>query len=231
MRILCIAEGASVVARVAEMLRAGGWNVQLLSQDEQPLQHCFSSEPCVIVIDAAHSSESVVELCRRVRVCFAKSALVIFTRQYAGPVAIAALEAGADQLVPSSCEADDLLATIRAILRRSPPPDSWPDGSSASMRKLAAPSVTVTNPQIELTRLETRIIRQLGTDPGHVTPVRDLCTRVWGVDRAYERRALYVHIRNIRVKLGPNAWRLQTVRGRGYRLLSAAHGQSGRAGY
>ena len=131
---------------------------------------------------------------------------------------IIALEIGADDYVPKAFSSRELLARIRAVLRRT--------GSAAPREYRAGPLrvcpaqriVQVDDADITLTNKEFELLCLLLENQGIVLPRATLMDRIWGMELERENRTLDVHVRTLRAKLGPAGGLIETVRGVGYRI-------------
>ena len=131
---------------------------------------------------------------------------------------IIALEIGADDYVPKAFSSRELLARIRAVLRRT--------GSAAPREYRAGPLrvcpaqriVQVDDADITLTNKEFELLCLLLENQGIVLARATLMDRVWGMELERENRTLDVHVRTLRAKLGPASGLIETVRGVGYRI-------------
>lgn len=140
---------------------------------------------------------------------------------------VAALDAGADDYVTWPFGAAELLARMRAILRRTAagPSRSWEIRLGEHVIDLARRELHGAGEQVRLTPLEFRLLENLARQPGSVVEPDSLTRQVWGAARSGDTRSLRVCIRNLRAKLEPDAQQpryLVTERGFGYRLCVEA---------
>ncbi|HEV7608319.1 MAG TPA: response regulator [Steroidobacteraceae bacterium] len=179
-------------------------------------------KPDLLLVDLGLPDRDGLELIRRVRSWSAVPVIVLSART-AEEQKIAALDAGADDYVTKPFGAAELLARVRAALRRTAIgalPSSEirlgtivVDLARREMRGAAAP--------VHLTPLEFRVLENLARHPGTIVKQDRLIREVWGPDQVDDTRSLRVCIRNLRAKLEPDPRRpryLVTEAGLGYRL-------------
>ncbi len=164
-----------------------------------------------------------LEVCRRLRADPATAALPVIMLTAKGDEVdrVVGLEMGADDYVVKPFSPKEMLARVRAVLRRAHAP---PSGASLAVGgiTLNGPThqATVSGETLTLTPKEFDLLRALLEARGRVLSREFLLDRVWGYARAgeIESRTVDVHVRRLRAKLGPEGERILTVKNVGYRL-------------
>jgi DNA-binding response OmpR family regulator len=168
-----------------------------------------------------------LEVCRRLRRDPATQGvpIVMLTARGDEVDRVLGLEMGADDYVVKPFSPRELVARIRAVLRRArPAPGTAPVTVGRLSIDAAAHTVTVDGAPVALTRREFDLLRALVDARGRVLSREFLLDHVWGYTAAgeIESRTVDVHVRRLRQKLGPEGQRIGTVTGVGYRLESEA---------
>jgi len=135
---------------------------------------------------------------------------------------VAGLELGADDYVPKPFSLKELVARVRAVLRRSTTPEDRPaDGYRGDhlTADFDAVAVAVDGDSVRLTRREFELLRYLVQNKNRVVSRDRLLERVWGYDRLVETRSVDVHVGRLRSKLHNAGRQIETVVGLGYRFI------------
>jgi DNA-binding response OmpR family regulator len=167
-----------------------------------------------------------LEVCRRLRQDPATVSLPIVMLTAKGDEVdrVLGLEIGADDYIVKPFSPKELLARVRAVLRRSrPAPGAAPMRLGALVIDLGTHTASVGGLALALTPKEFDLLRALVEARGRVLSREFLLDRVWGYAHAseIESRTVDVHVRRLRVKLGPEGRRILTVKSVGYRLDTA----------
>ncbi len=221
-RILIIEDDDRIRESLRLIFQSEGYEVDDAATGEAGIEQFARLAADVVIVDVMLPAMSGIEACRVLRTTSDVPIVVVSARDDTTDI-IAGLEAGADDYVTKPYVAQELLARVRAHLRRRPVDQAkaftlgelivTPDEGSA---KLADGS------EVHLTATEFRLLTELAMVNGKVLSREDLLERVWGYDYFGDGRLVDVHIRRLRTKIEPDAALpryLLTVRGTGYKLV------------
>ena len=185
---------------------------------------CGDVMPDVAIIDWKLPGQSGLALTRKMRSDPRKRSLsiIMVTARGEEPDRIAGLEGGADDYIVKPFSPKELVARIQAVLRRRAPALGEEKLIVGPLQlDTASHEVRVNGATIALTPAEFRMLRFFMANPGRVYSRQQLLNHVWGDHVYIEERTVDVHIRRLRVALGPVAESMvETVRGTGYKLLA-----------
>jgi two-component system, OmpR family, alkaline phosphatase synthesis response regulator PhoP len=187
--------------------------------------------PDLVVLDLMLPGLDGLEVCRRLRT-FSDAYVIMLTAKAEEIDRIVGLEVGADDYVTKPFSPRELIARVRAVLRRprrGVPPATAAISQPQRFRDLTIDQerheVTLLGQPIGLTALEYALLMTLAAHPGRVFTRDQLLEQVWGIDYFGDDHVVDVHIANLRRKLGdePSApVYIETVRGAGYRFAGKA---------
>ncbi len=204
-RILIVDDEPNIIGTVAPLLRARGYDVTAAINGVAALQAVEHDSPDLIVLDLGLPDIDGVEVCRRVRDTMSVPILVLSARGAEGDK-VRALDAGADDYVTKPFGAEELLARIRAALRRS---ESVPAASGSIVRGDLVIDrerfrVLRDGDEVRLTPKEFDLLLFLAQHPGRVLTHRAILKAIWGANSAYQPEHLRVLIGSLRKKIEPN---------------------------
>lgn len=220
-RVLAVDDEPQILRALATNLRARGYDVDLASTGEEALELAARHHPDVIVLDLGLPAMSGVDVIRGLR-GWTEVPVIVLSARDAETDKVAALDAGADDYVTKPFGMDELLARLRAALRRASPADEnavivTPDFTV----DLAAKRVQVRGGECRLTPTEWQLVEVLVRHAGKLVSQRQLLRDVWGPQYRDETNYLRVHMAHIRRKLEPEPSRPRyfiTEPGMGYRF-------------
>ncbi|MEY9875600.1 DNA-binding response OmpR family regulator [Streptacidiphilus sp. MAP12-33] len=172
--------------------------------------------PDVVLLDLGLPDLDGVEVCRRLR-RQSDAAIIVVTARGEEADRVAALDEGADDYLVKPFGLAELLARLRAVLRRTRPSGGEPVVHGPLTVDPRTQRVTVGGQEIALTPKEFDILRVLVTDPGRVVTRQEILERAWDAHWYGPTKVLDVHIAALRRKLGVPGL-VETVYGRGFRL-------------
>ena len=225
--ILVVEDEAALLTLLRYNLEKGGFEVGEAVDGEEALLLVDERRPDLMVLDWMLPTLSGIEVCRRIRRRPDPRPLPIVMLTARGDEAdrVRGLDGGADDYVVKPFSPAELLARIRAILRRLRPALGDEVLTYADLRMdLAAYRVTRADAAIHLGPTEFRLLRHLLEHPGRVFSREQLLDSVWGPDIFIESRTVDVHVRRLRQALngGARPDLIRTVRSAGYALDSGA---------
>lgn len=228
-RILLVEDEPSISGFVRRGLMFEGYQVEIAEDGRRALEVMRDRPPSLLVLDLMLPGISGIEIARRVRAVEQESGgerlpILMLTARDAVPDRVAGLEAGADDYLVKPFDFDELLARIRALLRRARPAETKRSGEVLRFTDVsldtASRIVTRGDREIELTPREFDLLAMFLHHPNQVLTRSTLMQRVWGEDFYGESNVLEVFVGNVRRALEQDGEPrlIQTVRGVGYVL-------------
>lgn len=223
-RILVADDEENIRTLVATYLKNDGYDVLTATTGEEAVEKVASAAPDLVILDVRLPGIDGFEALRRIRRNSSVFVIMLTARTDESDTLIG-LEVGADDYVTKPFSPRELVARVRAMLRRTrgevrPDQAIAFDGLSVDE---ARREVLVDGTLAPLTALEFDLLAALASAPGRVFTRRQLIERVWGWDFYGEERVVDVHVRNLRRALGDAADAprfISTVRGVGYKLTA-----------
>jgi DNA-binding response OmpR family regulator len=223
-RILVVDDEKNIRKVVTSYLRAEGFDVAEATDGEQALAVFDRIRPDLVILDVMMPGLDGIETLRRIR-ARSNVYVIMLTARAEEMDRVVGLSVGADDYVTKPFGAKELVARVKAVLRRSRP-DVVASGGVLTLSGLTIDAdrheVTLDGESVELTALEFELLLTLAESPGRVWSRRQLLERVWGWDFVGDERVVDVHIRNLRRALDDDAadprW-IATVRGVGYKAV------------
>jgi two-component system response regulator RegX3 len=216
--ILVVSDAPVNLEPVRRVLEEDGFAVEVVIDGPEALS-VFRPAHRLVIVDATVKTPAV-ELCRALR-ARSEVPIIVVTGSAEEDAVVAALEAGADDVVTIPVRARELVARARAAVRRAPEPVAEETAMEIGAVRLDPSGyvVSLQGERVEMTRKEFELLRLLMTNAGQTVPRRVLIERVWGWEST-EGKTLDTHIRRIRAKIEADPSRparIVTVRKVGYR--------------
>ncbi|HIY67424.1 MAG TPA: response regulator transcription factor [Candidatus Agrococcus pullicola] len=224
-RILIVEDEVAIAEPLAFLLEREGYVVAVVEDGDRAIA-TFDAEPAdLVLLDLMLPGKSGTEVCRELR---ARSGvpIIMVTAKDTEVDKVVGLELGADDYVTKPYSTRELVARIRAVLRRHQTDEDVSDAIVESGRvrlDTDRHSVTVDGADVAMPLKEFELLEYLMRNSGRVLTRGQLIDRVWGVDYFGDTKTLDVHIKRLRskIELDPsNPKQLLTVRGVGYRFES-----------
>lgn len=223
--VLVVEDEQAIREMIAFALDRAGMDVSLAGNAQEALVAISSNRPDIILMDWMMPGVSGLELTRRLRRdSFTEDIpIIMLTARVTEDDKVAGLEAGTDDYVIKPFSPRELLARIRAVLRRSTPADDEGQITAGSLVLDTVSRRVLQNGQdIHLGPTEYRLLEFFMGHAGRAYSRTQLLDHVWGANAYLEERTVDVHVRRLRKALEPAgvSGYLQTVRGHGYRFLA-----------
>ena len=219
-RIIVIDDESQITRALRAALTAQGFDVRTANDPEEGLQIFREWPPDLVITDLMMPGLSGVEVCQELRRIATTPIIVLSVRDHERSK-VEALDAGADDYVTKPFSIQELLARVRAHLRRAPERSTTAITTGDFVVDIAAHSITVQGKDVHLTPKEFDLLAHLARNPGKVMTHRALLTSVWGGQAAHQPEYLRVFVGQLRKKLENETGRqyIQTEPWVGYRFL------------
>lgn len=222
-RVLVVDDEPQIVRALGIHLRARGWDVVTAGDGTEALDVAQHAQPDVVVLDLGLPDLDGVDVITRLRSWSSVPVLVLSGRTDSVDK-VDALDAGADDYVTKPFGMDELMARLRALVRRVQPGESAEDDTVAFGRvvvDLGATRVTVDDDEVRLTPTEWHLLEVFVRNPGRLISQRQLLSEVWGPGYENAHGNLRLYMAQLRRKLEPEPSRPVHFRnepGMGYRF-------------
>ena len=221
-RVLVVEDEESYSDALAYMLRKEGYEVAIAADGNTALTEFDRFGPDIVLLDLMLPGIPGTEVCRQIRQTSSVPVIMVSAKDDEVDKVVG-LELGADDYVTKPYSPRELVARIRAVLRRGQEPELMPDTLEAGPVRMDVERhvVTVDGTEQRLPLKEFELLEMFLRNPGRVLTRGQLIDRVWGSDYVGDTKTLDVHVKRLRAKLEPDPSDpryLVTVRGLGYKL-------------
>ena len=221
-RILVVEDDPAILRGLSDSLRRESYEVLTAADGESAQRLIKERNPDLIILDLMLPKLSGYEICRKMRSEGNNTPILMLTARGEEGDRVLGLDLGADDYVSKPFSLRELLARIRALLRRSQPARVLPDqlqvgDVTVDFRSYEAHKGDLT---LEMTRREFQLLRALASRPGEVITRSELLDQVWGLEAYPTTRTVDNHVAGLRAKLEQDPAEpahLITVRGVGYK--------------
>jgi DNA-binding response OmpR family regulator len=211
--VLVVEDDPGIAVQLVRGLQRAGYAAQHVGTGREALSQAAAD---VVLLDLGLPDMDGVDLCRLLRSRW-DAAIIVLTARGEESDRVLALDEGADDYMVKPFGLAELLARVRAVLRRSRPQDTEQLRHGELTVDLRTRKVTVGGREIALTPKEFDIMECLATDPGRVVTRQEILEQAWDTHWYGPMKVLDVHVASLRKKLGDPAL-IETVYGRGFRL-------------
>jgi two-component system KDP operon response regulator KdpE len=220
-RILVVDDEPQILRALTTNLRGAGYDVTTAASVEEALAEAAMRQPDAVILDLLLPDGSGTDVCRELR-RWTDVPVIVLSAVGDETEKIAALDAGADDYVTKPFGIDELLARLRAVLRRGTHVTE-PVVEVGDLRiDLEKRAVTVRGAPVQLTPHEYGMLALFARHPGKLLTHRTILQEVWGPGYGRESNYLHVYVSQLRRKIEPDPTRpryLITEQGAGYRLV------------
>ena len=219
--ILLVEDEAHIASLVELYLKNDGYTVEHVGDGVTALAAADRLKPALVILDVMLPGMDGLEVCRRLRAA-SRIPIILLTARDGEVDRVLGLELGADDYVTKPFSPRELVARVKAVLRRAEPDDA---GTDDDERLALGPvridparrEVLVDEQPVELTAREFDLLAFLVRNRGIVFSRDRLLERVWGYERPVDTRTVDSHVKSVRQKLGLGGSIIKTLRGVGYK--------------
>ena len=228
--ILTVEDDPAILRGLSDNLRFEGYEVVTATDGETGYHLQRERKPDLILLDLMLPRMSGLELCRKLRAEGIQTPILMLTARSEEPDRVLGLDLGADDYVTKPFSVRELMARVRALLRRSQPGQEGVDGAGLpdDLRfgeaeiDFRSYEARLGGEPVEMTRKEFAVLRYLAARAGEVVTRDDLLNHVWGFESYPSSRTVDNHVAGLRAKLERDASQpahIKTVHGVGYKFV------------
>ncbi|MCB1140885.1 MAG: response regulator transcription factor [Leptospiraceae bacterium] len=224
MSILVVDDEEDIIDLIKFNLEEEGFQVSSCKNGLEVMPRLEKNSPDLIILDVMLPGIGGIDLCRKIKDRFS-TPIIMVTAKTGETDAVLGLEFGADDYVRKPFSPRELMARVKSVLRRYSETVEETNTGSITIGKVflnsKAHKVYVDNEEIDLTLLEYKLLYLFMSNPGVALSRDKLLDKIWGHDIYVTDRAVDVNIKRLRDKLKGEKFRLETIRGVGYRFTNA----------
>ena len=222
-KVLIVDDDNHIAELISLYLMKEMYDTEIAEDGEAAISAFSSFGPDLVLLDLMLPGIDGYEVCRRIRQT-SNTPIIMLSAKGETFDKVLGLELGADDYIVKPFDAKELLARIKAVLRRSSQPEE--DERQVAFEGLTVSldnySVMLDGKQVEMPPKEIELLYFLASREGKVFTREQLLEQVWGFDFFGDSRTVDVHVKRIREKLGErDAWQIKTVWGVGYKFEAA----------
>jgi two-component system, OmpR family, KDP operon response regulator KdpE len=203
--VLVVDDEPQILRVMRASLPTRGYEPRTAPGGEEALDEFHKEPPDLVILDLVMPGMSGLEVCRRIRE-FSSVPIIVLSARGSEKDKVAALDLGADDYITKPFGMDELLARMRAVLRRSPSPDAETEALEVGDLSIHKDTrrVTVAGNEIKLTPKEFDLLNYLVVNAGKVVTHRALLQAVWGSQSSEQTEYLRVFVNQLRRKIEPD---------------------------
>ena len=219
--LLVVEDDENISSAISEYFSRAGYNVKTVEDGLMGVKTALDETPDAVVLDIMLPKMDGLAVCRELREKANHLPILMLTAKDDVVDKVLGLEMGADDYVTKPFSPRELIARVKALLRRAEPPTDSPRIIEIGKLAIDPASYRVSHSgkAVPLSTLEFRLLYYLASRPNRVFTRDQLLDAVWGTDRFVTPRSVDVYVRRLREKIEPdpeNPMHLKTVRGAGY---------------
>jgi len=217
-KVLLLEDDAKVARFLARVLGEEGYAVDVCTSGADALHQIESRAYDLVVLDWMIPDLDGLSVCRELRRSGSTVPILMLTARGEAKERVLGLDAGADDYLVKPFDTDELVARVRALIRRTagfPRTRCGPLEIDRVQRR-----AVIAGKPLQLTRREFSLLLHFMHRVDRVLPRSEILSHVWETNFDPGSNVVEVHVRRLREKLGEHAWMIETVRGVGYRLRS-----------
>ena len=218
MKVLVVEDDKKLARFLAQALTEEGYVVDTCSRGRDALTQAGQVPYAVIVLDWMLPDLDGVAVCREIRRSASNVPILMLTARAEVGERVTGLDAGADDYMTKPFELEELLARVRAAIRRARAETQTISVGALSI-DLVEHIVSVHGARLDLTPREYSLLALLAKSAGRVVSRTEILSKVWATVRDPGSNVIEVNVKNLRDKLGVAAPSIETVRGVGYRMV------------
>lgn len=223
-RILIVDDDPAIIKFVSANLKAEDYETLAAMNGTEALEFVESELPDLVILDIMMPEVDGVEVCRRIRE-WSQIPIIMLSARGGEQDKVRCLDLGADDYIAKPFGVEELLARVRAVLRRAEAVGATPAQPSFHHDNLdinfAQRRVTIAGQEVKLTPTEFRLLQELAVNSGKVLTHIQLLNKVWGLEYREEKDYLHVFVQRLRSKIESEPAKpryIVTVPGVGYQL-------------
>ena len=226
-KILIVDDDVNIAELISLYLLKECFDTMTVNDGEEALQAFETYQPDLILLDLMLPGIDGYQVCREIR---AKSNVPIIMLSAKGEIfdKVLGLELGADDYIMKPFDSKEMVARVKAVLRRCKPVTVEPPAPKAELKRVEYPdlvvnlsnySVTCRGEAVDMPPKELELLYFLAASPNQVFTREQLLDHIWGYEYVGDTRTVDVHVKRLREKLGEDAaWSISTVWGIGYKF-------------